>query len=61
METIEINSAKLSETSKELLYSTRLFRQALNTALPKDLVDYIMQVIIKQLSYEKCEQLSRQD
>ena len=61
MATIEIYSAKLSETQKELFYSTRLFRQALGSALPKDLVDYIMQVVTKQLASEKCEQLNRQD
>lgn len=59
MEIIEINSAKLSETSKDLLYSTRIFRQTLSSVLPKDLVDYIMQIVTKQLASEKCELLSQ--
>ena len=49
----------LSNQSKELLDTRMKLRQSLSQILPKDLVDYIMELIVKDLSHQKFIELSK--
>ena len=49
----------LSDQSKEILDSKMKLRQSLGQILPQDLVDYIMLLIVKDLSHQKYLELTK--
>lgn len=49
----------LSNQSKEILDNKLKLRQSLNQIFPKDLVNYIMEVITKDLSHQKYLELTK--
>ena len=51
----------LSNQSKEILDNKFKLRQSLSQILPKDLVDYIMEVIVKDLSHQKLLEILKED
>ena len=49
----------LSAESKEILNNRLKLRQSLSQMLPKDLIDYIMELIVKDLSHQKYLELTK--
>ena len=53
--------SNLTEQSKELLHSTFQLRRVLSQVLAPDLVDHIIELIVKDEAHEKFLELTKED
>ena len=51
----------MSPELEELLHSTFKLRQALSQVMPKEAVDYIMELIVKDGAHRKYLELTKED
>lgn len=48
---------KLTDQSRELLNSKLMLRKQLMQVFPEDLVDYVVELIVRDMAHEKVENL----